>query len=757
MTESCVAPVITAPLPMLDLLEVAGAEKNSQNSNNVEEIKDIRTTGTNVDTNAQKLTENLKSASSSPFEKNSESVSSSSASSSSPWCQNCQTTTTPLWRRNELGQILCNACGLFLKLHGRPRPISLKTNVIKSRNRNKAGSANGANSEKEKPKNKAGPSKPRKRRSLKNQGIDESQQNDAKSDPSSSNSGLTPAIPALDSTLSQADSLSVHNAGRSAIEVDLIDSLARLKKGGVTYQNNDTPRTFQYQPYQKENAMISSAELPPISALDNDGKRTVLPSLRDSPLLSPLINSYASSKNPHVDNHNDKDDFNRLNAMSSNVYIHSNPTHGSGVLASLRSSYHGTPIADSIISKNSLKTITSPLLLATSNTLKGNLPNAIPSMALKDFKPPTTTTLPELASLIPPLTQPTAQSSHSSALDQLTKAACKSPYLAPIPQSTDSRAADKKVLSISNNPSSLSNILTSASSAPATHSSNINNPQILAPLNMTSNPSTVLRSGSVKSSVNTGTPLKLNHSPTGLSATYNRPLPSLRETSEENIASLPNSQVSSRVSSSSSSSLPLKSSHLGTRVSELELLNTILTTRVSELECSESYTTQLPTGLPADKTKTLTIQSESELLSKVKELESKISAYAQELKALHFQIAEERLKSEKAKADLVALKKQQSYSSSSKYRAATRTEQYDEDDNMSDQETLGKRDLSTAAINEESSSDNNLLKPLSDESKQNSTDNYNGNNPVSKLSKTDNELKTDSDTCSSPPLKKVKV
>jgi len=31
--------------------------------------------------------------------------------------------------------VLCNACGLFLKLHGRARPISLKTDVIKSRNR----------------------------------------------------------------------------------------------------------------------------------------------------------------------------------------------------------------------------------------------------------------------------------------------------------------------------------------------------------------------------------------------------------------------------------------------------------------------------------------------------------------------------------------------------------------------------------------------------------------------------------------------
>lgn len=52
-----------------------------------------------------------------------------------PTCQNCATSTTPLWRRDEFGSVLCNACGLFLKLHGRPRPISLKTDVIKSRNR----------------------------------------------------------------------------------------------------------------------------------------------------------------------------------------------------------------------------------------------------------------------------------------------------------------------------------------------------------------------------------------------------------------------------------------------------------------------------------------------------------------------------------------------------------------------------------------------------------------------------------------------
>lgn len=53
-------------------------------------------------------------------------------------CTNCLTQTTPLWRRNPEGQPLCNACGLFLKLHGVVRPLSLKTDVIKKRNRSSA-------------------------------------------------------------------------------------------------------------------------------------------------------------------------------------------------------------------------------------------------------------------------------------------------------------------------------------------------------------------------------------------------------------------------------------------------------------------------------------------------------------------------------------------------------------------------------------------------------------------------------------------
>ncbi|GAA5927938.1 uncharacterized protein JCM15063_006039 [Sporobolomyces koalae] len=59
-----------------------------------------------------------------------------------PICANCATQTTPLWRRShDSTHILCNACALFFKMKGRPRPISLKTDVIKSRNRSKGKSS----------------------------------------------------------------------------------------------------------------------------------------------------------------------------------------------------------------------------------------------------------------------------------------------------------------------------------------------------------------------------------------------------------------------------------------------------------------------------------------------------------------------------------------------------------------------------------------------------------------------------------------
>jgi len=50
-------------------------------------------------------------------------------------CVNCSTTTTTLWRRNKEGSVVCNACGLYFKIHNKDRPIELRKDNIQTRKR----------------------------------------------------------------------------------------------------------------------------------------------------------------------------------------------------------------------------------------------------------------------------------------------------------------------------------------------------------------------------------------------------------------------------------------------------------------------------------------------------------------------------------------------------------------------------------------------------------------------------------------------
>ncbi|KAG5680919.1 hypothetical protein PVAND_010395 [Polypedilum vanderplanki] len=57
-------------------------------------------------------------------------------------CSNCNTVNTSLWRRNAQGEPVCNACGLYYKLHNVNRPITMKKEQIQTRKRKPKGMKN---------------------------------------------------------------------------------------------------------------------------------------------------------------------------------------------------------------------------------------------------------------------------------------------------------------------------------------------------------------------------------------------------------------------------------------------------------------------------------------------------------------------------------------------------------------------------------------------------------------------------------------
>lgn len=64
-------------------------------------------------------------------------------------CTNCNTKVTTIWRRYPSGEMVCNACGLYYRLHCRPRPVSMRRDNIHPRKRRPKASGPGERSKRE--------------------------------------------------------------------------------------------------------------------------------------------------------------------------------------------------------------------------------------------------------------------------------------------------------------------------------------------------------------------------------------------------------------------------------------------------------------------------------------------------------------------------------------------------------------------------------------------------------------------------------
>lgn len=50
-----------------------------------------------------------------------------------PVCSHCSTRSTSVWRRGKEGEQLCNACGVYVRLRGKERPLALRRNKVRTR------------------------------------------------------------------------------------------------------------------------------------------------------------------------------------------------------------------------------------------------------------------------------------------------------------------------------------------------------------------------------------------------------------------------------------------------------------------------------------------------------------------------------------------------------------------------------------------------------------------------------------------------
>lgn len=324
-----------------------------------------------------------------------------SSTAPNPICQNCQTSTTPLWRRDEAGQVLCNACGLFLKLHGRARPIWLKTDTIKSRNRNK-NTAPGTPS----PTSSGQP----------------------KEQSSPTQTPLSPAVTGKDEK--QKAKRKKKARPKAAPKLTLSAPNPPDHREEQPSVVNSTPAVESYTP--------PKTQLPSLSALDSI--HSPAPLISQSPFTA-----WANSPSSEPPTRNNRISF--LNSLSASPVFSSTTANSLAPLTSTSDRGDKSPLYTSSNSIKSpaeavqpLQKVPSPLLLASTPASHLYPPplQSKPSYFFHAIQ--NEGRFPRLASDVPAKSiYPSSISSTITALDQLTSAASKSPYLAPVPNQSDTR------------------------------------------------------------------------------------------------------------------------------------------------------------------------------------------------------------------------------------------------------------------------------------------------------------------------------
>nr|CAD2169825.1 unnamed protein product [Meloidogyne enterolobii] len=110
------------------------------NGGNIEDFGGLVVKSEITDNENSEYTNNIladASSGSPQIENQMENGANSTSTTSVSRCNNCFTTKTTAWRRDATGSLVCNACGLYFRLHRTNRPVHMRKDFIQQRFRRK--------------------------------------------------------------------------------------------------------------------------------------------------------------------------------------------------------------------------------------------------------------------------------------------------------------------------------------------------------------------------------------------------------------------------------------------------------------------------------------------------------------------------------------------------------------------------------------------------------------------------------------------